>query len=177
MGNAGHAVEPPQRVALGGRPQPQQRHQRRERHQREQPETDSAAQRRQNAPQADPRHRQEQADHGGERRQRRPDTLPQQRAARALQRLRQSRAERCRWRCLSIPSALVLTVQSPLRRPGRTVPGDRGQNPSAQLTLFQPAIQGGSRSSAINWSASRRGRTSAHRSSRTSTSGTSARVL
>ena len=206
MRQAGIAVEPPQAVHPARDAQHQKRRERRGGEQEEGAETDRAPDRRQPQPEAKPGDRQEQADHGGDRRQRRPQPLPENRPARATRAPAPARrrrpapargrggAKRCAGSARpgtdrSSPSPAkgiwpIADINTQLDRRQRA----KGRHPLIKTTSarYGSAIrgrssrdqsQGGRRSSAIRSATSRRGRTSAHSASRTSTSGTSGRVL
>ena len=194
MRQPGIAIEPTQAVMPARQTQRQQRGKRRRGEQEKDAETDRASDRRQREPQPEPRDREEQADHGRDRGQARPEPFPEDRPARPPQRPRQHLvAVPLRWgssiggrvrgtvgqvRLLRSESCLIFDTNTQINACQRA----KGRHLLFKTTALEDSSnyvhsQGGSRSSAISSAISRRGRTRAHSPARTSTSGTSARVL
>ena len=192
MRQAGIAIEPPQAVDPARHPQHEERREGRGREQEEDAEPDGAADRRQPQPKPEPRERQKQADHGRDRGQRRPQPFPEDRPARPAQRPRQQvaagallrgglaagwrrpRTDRSSHVSSKRESAGIdiNTHYRPVPAGKRKAPTDQNDATGIWFRRLGAHSQGGRRSSAIRSETSRRGRTSAHSPSRTSTSGT-----
>src|SRR5262245_4744140 len=171
----GAAIEPPKTIVDTRQPHDQQWQSRSDNGDCEYEQADGAGQRRQCQPQTGPREGQKQSEHcchGGESR---PQPLPEETAPRARQGPRQQKS--CG--ALLLQRLVFWFVQKALRRSGSRASVYQANTcqPCRPRVYLCAQSQSGMRSSAINWSTSRRGRTTAHCSPLTKTSGTRALVL
>ena len=189
----GIAVEAAKLLGPARQPQAQQRQQRDRPDQAEQAETDGAADRRQPHPEPKPGQRQEQAEGGRDRRERRPQPLPQQAPAGAAERARKHGLAALGGLLLDLGDGAGTFGQVQLQQresaririisrirtagTGQKEGSHRSKQRHCPISSGNTHSHGGKRSIAISASTSMRGRTSAHSPSRTSTSGTSGRVL